>query len=281
VLRDAAAHGVRHVSFTGGEPTLHRDLTRIVETASAAGLTFSVVSNASTFGKVYRLLIEHRASFQGVTFSLDGAREETHDRLRGQGSFRQVMRAASVANFTGLPFTFNLVLTAGNRGDVAETVRLFGYLMAGDGVDDALALSLDERRTIEDEIRVLQKAASIPVLMAPGYFSESPFFPCGPLEGEEVNVDCRGNLTLCCQLSGFWADGNRPDIVANLHDMSFAEAVGRFRRRVLTYLGDKRARVASGTLSESDHFPCLYCVRYLGSVPRRVTLHTRVALAQA
>ena len=116
--------------------------------------------------------------------------------------------------------------------------------------------------------------------MAPGYYSESPFFPCGPLEGEEVNVDCRGNLTLCCQLSGFWAGADRPDVVANLHDMSFAEALGTFRQRVTTYLQDKRARVADGKFSESDHFPCLSCVRYLASSPQPVTLHRRVTLVQ-
>ena len=268
VLREAAACGVRHVSFTGGEPTLHPDFHQIVALSVEAGLTFSFVSNGSTFRKIYRHLLAHRESFHGVTFSLDGAREQTHDRIRGAGSYRQVMRAASVASVTGLPFTFNMVLTAENGVEVAEAVQQagalgsrgvrFGYLMAGDGVDvDALALSLRERRTIEDEIHALQKTASIPVVMAPGYYSESPFFPCGPLEGEEVNVDCRGNLTLCCQLSGFWAGADRPDVVANLHDMSFAEALGTFRQRVTTYLQDKRARVADGKFSESDHFPCL------------------------
>ena len=56
---------------------------------------------------------------------------------------------------------------------------------------------------VEAEIWRLQKSADVPVGMAPGYFSESPFFPCAPLELKEFNLDYRGNLTLCCHLSGY------------------------------------------------------------------------------
>jgi len=291
VLREASANGVTHVSFTGGEPTLHREFNAIVDRCVDAGCTFSLVSNGSTFRKVYRRFLAHRSSFHGVTFSLDGAREETHDRIRGAGSYRQVVRAASICNFTGLPFTLNMVLTAENCGQVEELVQLasalgsrgvrFGHLMPGHGVHtDALELSLDARRAVEDRIHALEKTAPVPVLMAPGHYSASPFFPCGPLELEEMNVDCRGNLTLCCHLSGYWGDERRPDVVASLHEMSLAEACAAFRYRVGTYLSDKRARVAQGEFSESDHFPCLYCVRYLGTAAQPVTLRKAVTLVQ-
>ena len=46
-----------------------------------------------------------------VTFSLDGAHEATHDRLRGTGSFRRVMRAASLCVVKELPFSLSMVVT--------------------------------------------------------------------------------------------------------------------------------------------------------------------------
>ena len=218
VLRDAAACGVNHVSFTGGEPTLHREFVRILDLCVEANCSFSFVSNGSTFRRVYRALLARRRSFSGVTFSVDGAREATHDELRGHGSYRQVLRAASICNFTGLPFTLNMVLTRENRMEVDALVDLagslgsggvrFGFLMPGDGVDAAaLALTPSERRIVESEIRRLQQTTPIPVVMAPGYYSESPFFPCGPLELEELNIDWRGRLTLCCQVSGYLVRG--------------------------------------------------------------------------
>jgi len=276
VLRDAPACGVNHVSFTGGEPTLHREFVRILDRCVEANCSFSFVSNGSTFRRVYRALLERRQWFSGVTFSLDGAREQTHDELRGRGSYRQVMRAASICNFTGLPFTLNMVLTQHNRLEVGALVGLaeslgsrgvrFGFLMPGDGVDAAaLALPANEMRAVETEIHSLRETASLPVVMAPGHYSESPFFPCGPLELEELNIDWRGRATLCCQVSGYWPDASRPDVIANLNDMSLLDAEVMFRRRVATYLADKRARVDRGEFRDVDHFPCAYCVDYLGS----------------
>jgi hypothetical protein len=84
------------------------------------------------------------------------------------------------------------------------------------------------------------------------------------LELEEFNVDYQGNLTLCCQLSGLSGANAGADIIANLRDTTFPAAMERFRRRVTDYLADKRACVERGAFRTLDHFPCWYCVRYLG-----------------
>ena len=101
--------------------------------------------------------------------------------------------------------------------------------------------------------------------MAPGYFSESPFFPCGPLELEEYNLDYQGNLTLCCQLSGYSGPASYGgDVIGNLKEITLTEACECFRQRVATYLADKRDKINRGEFSELDHFPCWYCLKYLG-----------------
>jgi hypothetical protein len=85
-------------------------------------------------------------------------------------------------------------------------------------------------------------------------------------------------MTLCCQLSGFWGDRPQaPDRVASLLDVTLPEALARFRRRVTTYLADKRARVAAGQFTELDHFPCRYCVSYLDAEPSFIPILRRPA----
>ena len=278
VLREGKGCGIDHLAFTGGEPTIHHQFLEIIRQVCEAGYTFSFVSNGINFPRLYPLLLLHRHSFTSVTFSLDGAHEETHDRLRGKGSYRRVMQAASVCVLKELPFTFNMVLTAQNRREVGEMVWLAGRLGSG-GVRfghlmftpetsmHGLDLSRQQRREVEAEIWGLQKSVTVPVGMAPGYFSASPFFPCAPLELNEFNLDYRGNLTLCCQLSGHSGANQETDVMGNLHEVSLAEACERFRQRVATYLADKRDRVSRGEFSELDHFPCWYCVKYLGKVP--------------
>ena len=279
VLREAKGCGIDHLVFTGGEPTIHNRFDEVVRRVCDAGYTFGFVSNGVRIPQIFPLLLDHRSSFAGATFSLDGAQEETHDSLRGRGSYRQVMRAASVFVLKDLPFTLNMVLTAQNRHEVEEMVRLgerlgsgavrFGHLMpTPDTAARKLDLSPTERRDVEAEIWRLQKSARVLVAMAPGYYSESPFFPCGPLELEEFNLDYKGNLTLCCQLSGYAGGTPGTDLMGNLNDVSMTEACRRFRERVETYLADKQDRVARGELTDLDHFPCWYCVKYLDKVPR-------------
>jgi MoaA/NifB/PqqE/SkfB family radical SAM enzyme len=278
VLAEGHECGIDHLSFTGGEPTIHPDFDGVVRRVCRAGYTFSFVSNGVRIPRIHALLVEYRRWFQGATFSLDGAREATHDALRGPGSYRQVLRAASVCVVKDLPFTLNMVITAQNRGEVAEMVELaarlgsggvrFGHLMPSpDIASRGLELSLKERRDVENEIWRLREIASVLVAMAPGYFSESPFFPCAPLELEEFNLDYRGNLTLCCHLSGYRRGAAGADVLGDLRHMSLGQALERFRQRVRVYLADKRDRVARGELGERDHFPCLYCVKYLNLVP--------------
>jgi MoaA/NifB/PqqE/SkfB family radical SAM enzyme len=278
VLHEGKDCGIDHLAFTGGEPTIHHQFTGIIRSVCETEYTFSFVSNGTNFRQIAPLLQRSRHWFAGATFSLDGAREATHDRLRGAGSYRRVMRAASLCVFKDFPFTLNMVLTAQNRGEVVDMIGLatrlgsqgirFGHLMpSSDTALHGLDLAPQERREVETEIWRLQKSALVPVSMAPGYFSAAPFFPCSPLELEEYNLDYRGNLTLCCQLSGLSGANQGTDVMGNLHDMGLAEACERFRQRVATYLADKQERISRGEFSELDHFPCWYCVKYLGKVP--------------
>jgi MoaA/NifB/PqqE/SkfB family radical SAM enzyme len=278
VLREGKGCGIDHLAFTGGEPTLHSQFAEIVPRVCKATYTYSLVSNGVNFPQVAPLLLRDRPWFAGVTFSLDGAREATHDRLRGRGSYRGVMRAASLCVMQELPFTLNMVLTAHNLPEVAEMVALaaqlgsagvrFGWLMpTPQTAQRGLDLGPQERRVVEAEIWDLRQRAPVTVGMAPGYFSTAPFFPCAPLELQEYNLDYRGNLTLCCQLSGYAGGTPDTDVVGNLHDMNLPEAVDRFHQRVATYLADKRAKVSRGAFGALDHFPCWYCVQYLDKVP--------------
>jgi MoaA/NifB/PqqE/SkfB family radical SAM enzyme len=280
VFREARDCGIDHLSFTGGEPSLYRDFERAVAGTCDAGCGFSFVSNGTRFLRLLPLLIRHRAWLQNVTFSLDGAREATHDGQRGPGSFRQVARAVTICTVRGIPFTFNMAITSRNVAEIPEIVELagklgargvrFGHLMPESRPRRSdLFLTALERRAAEFRIRELAGAAPIPVAIAAGYFSEDPYFRCAALSLTEYNLDCVGNVTFCCQLSGHPDMASRFDSIGNLHEISLAEACARFGRFAAKYMEDKRAAVERGEFREIDHFPCHYCVGYMSRTDRR------------
>jgi MoaA/NifB/PqqE/SkfB family radical SAM enzyme len=276
VLASAQTCGFDEISFTGGEPTVYPHFVEALRLAYEGGYRFGFVSNGQNFPRMYPRLLPYREKLSVITFSLDGASEETHDRLRGRGTFRKLMQAISVCVVADLPFTLNMVVTAHNRHEVGEMAQLarglgsrglrFGHLMpnhitTAQGFD----LSPWARKEVEAEIWHLRDTYSIPIAMAPGYHTTN-LFPCGPLKVQELNIDCQGNLTRCCHLSSHGDGVGQGDVIGNLSEMSFTEAYQRLVQENEQFHQKKLAHLAGGRFRDSDFFPCWYCSLYYRKV---------------
>ena len=66
VLREGKSCGIEQVSFTGGEPTIHRRFREIIERVAEAGYPFSFVSNGTTFPGSIRCCLNIVAGFLGL-----------------------------------------------------------------------------------------------------------------------------------------------------------------------------------------------------------------------
>lgn len=274
ILNSAKAHGFQHLSFTGGEPTLHSGFFEILQLVYEAGYTFGFVSNGWNFTGLYERLLPYRERLGFITFSLDGVREETHDRLRGKGSYRRVVQAITICMIKEIPFTLNMVITSQNRGELEEMKELavklgshglrFGHLLSNpSGSAQELYLSPEGRKEVEAVILLHSEDYPIVISIAPGYHTDD-LFPCAPLQMKEFNIDWRGNVSMCCHLSGH-GDGN-DHVIGNLDEMSFSEAYGRLSEFHEKFRREKQAHHAQGTFEDSDYFPCWYCENYFNKV---------------
>jgi MoaA/NifB/PqqE/SkfB family radical SAM enzyme len=87
-IRRAHAAGIKTITFLGGEPTFARsDLSVVLEECSTLGVEISINSNLLDYDLVMPLL--KFKSLKNITVSLDGASEETHDLMRGKGTFKR------------------------------------------------------------------------------------------------------------------------------------------------------------------------------------------------
>lgn len=269
VLAGGHALGFNVIGFTGGEPTTHRHFAAVLEHTCAAGYRFGFNSNGWNFVGIYPLLLPYRDWLGIITFSLDGACAATHDGLRGEGSFRRVLQAMSICVAEGLPFAVNMVVTAHNRGELAQMADLvqrlgssglrFGHLMPAP-ITTAMGCDLSpwERKCVEAAIADLRRTHSLPISLGPGYFT-TDLFPCAALQLQEINVDCHGNVTKCCHLSGHGAGAGQGDVAGNLRDMSFAAACQRLVEENAEFRRRKLARLAGGQFQDTDFFHCWYC----------------------
>ena len=88
-LANYAEIGGHSVAFSGGEPLLHPDLLNFVAFAGLQGLHATVVTNGTLLQEpVDEFLLNCGAT---LAISVEGPDAETHDAIRGAGSFKQVI----------------------------------------------------------------------------------------------------------------------------------------------------------------------------------------------
>lgn len=280
ILDQARAYGIRHVALTGGEPTVHPEIGRLLELTASKGFSYHIVTNAYDIGRLRPLLLEHhkRGALSGVSISLDGASEETNDAIRGEGVFRRVMETIAFLHASGVPFSLQMVV---NRLNLPE-IEQYGLMAAELGarkvyfaypqptpelVRRGLMPSPEEAEAVKARVLKLAGALNIEVYLSVGYKVEQPFFSCRALQMTALSVDYKGRLVFCCQLSGYvGSPPDGPDVVADLREVPLAEAHKRLVEKIGRFQLDLIERIERGEVHEGDMFPCIYCARYFGKL---------------
>jgi MoaA/NifB/PqqE/SkfB family radical SAM enzyme len=269
------------IALTGGEPTLHPDFEGVLDAIVEHGFTWHMVTNARRFERLMALMARvpaRREALTAINLSLDGADEATHDAIRGEGSFREVMLAATLCHAHGIPFIFQMVVNRKNSaqieamGMLAATLKArtvsFSILQAtGTPLDDDLYLSARAWRDVQDRIARLREVLKIEVAMPEGFHVEQPFHVCDPWASQQLHVDVEGRLNLCCQHAGVPSEhegATPPDVAGSLHEMSLAEAHARLLDIIHDAQKARLARIAKGPLDAWDHFPCNDCMKHFG-----------------
>jgi len=183
LYRQAARAGLVQLVVWGGEPTLRRDLPRLLWGAKEAGLLVTLISNGHLLGRRWP---ELRGSVDTLILSVDDL-GEAHDQMRGiPGLFARLeMLVGRLAEDPLKPrLLLNTVLSAANPGALERVAPLAKRWGAGlyfcpmetgqmqsegfDGRMADLALPADElRRAAAGALRL--KAAGYPLLSTERY----------------------------------------------------------------------------------------------------------------
>ncbi len=119
---ELASLGSFRLGLTGGEPLLRKDLFDILDAATGRGLHPCLTTNALLVDERFAREIGKR-DLVWLNVSLEGARPETNDAIRGADVFDRVMEKLTLLG-RHARFTLAFTLTQRNLGEVADCVAL-------------------------------------------------------------------------------------------------------------------------------------------------------------
>lgn len=178
-LRQLARRGYNHVTFTGGEPTLHPRILDILKEAKALNYHTYMTTNGGLFAakKFCRLALPH---IDELCFSVHGHNAQTHDSLtRHKNSFsllkKAIQNAGSGAKTTCC--TANVVLS---RRNILVLPKILSYIFSwthirgllislvapqGNGLTHyrSLAIRLSDIRAIAPTLATLSRRRKMPI----------------------------------------------------------------------------------------------------------------------
>lgn len=282
ILRQAHQCGIRHISLTGGEPTLHPAWSDLLFALAERGLKFSILTNGYQFKqRTLPMVLKPtvRRHLNSICFSLDGASANSHDALRGEGSFHEVTEAANLCRLSNIPFKIKTVVTNGNKKELAEIALLGSALGTKQhsflalvptprSLEQALVPSVREMRELYSLITgSLVSAMKADITLEGPWGCNSALFTCNAYQ-QFYSVDHLGNLLFCCNLSHVYTEAKLEtmgrEFLADLKEEPLEKGIIQHYRLLARFTEDRLDEARYRTVLFP--YPCLWCLKYFGKL---------------
>lgn len=124
-ITQAKPLGLRSVKLTGGEPLLHPLFRDIVSLLRENQLSIVIETNGLLIDEGLAAFLAEGENKPFISVSIDGAKPETHDHLRGvPGAFRRSMKAIEELVKVGFKPQIICTLHQGNRHEIDELTEM-------------------------------------------------------------------------------------------------------------------------------------------------------------
>ncbi|MEU6743665.1 radical SAM/SPASM domain-containing protein [Streptosporangium sandarakinum] len=113
--------GGSKLTILGGEPTLHPDYIRIIRDARALGYEHVITTSNGLKPAARKFAQMTPEDFSYVQISLDGGSPDSHDRVRGTGTFNEALE--TIAQLCERGFDTRIICTV-NRANLGDCLNL-------------------------------------------------------------------------------------------------------------------------------------------------------------
>ena len=119
-----AEYGFRgHINVTGGEPLLSEHLFPLLSLFEESGVTFGLLTNGTLLNEENTARLAEFSKLSFVQISIDGTKE-THDSVRGKGSFDKAMQGFGLLRGAGIQTMAAFTCHKRNLHELKDVIKL-------------------------------------------------------------------------------------------------------------------------------------------------------------
>ena len=135
VIKEALEVGIKHITFTGGEPLLRHDIWKLIEEAYDNNIYTSLITNGILMSKK---VIDRIVKFEVDCYlSLESASKIEHERIRGKNTWNYVTQAINMLEYEGVEYGIIATISKINLDNVWK----IPYLMLDNGWSNVHSIS--------------------------------------------------------------------------------------------------------------------------------------------
>ncbi|MFH0940648.1 MAG: radical SAM protein [Candidatus Omnitrophota bacterium] len=282
----AKRFGLDSIHLTGGEPFLYEALPQVLKMAQDNDIPVTFSTNGLLLKKNAELIERYKKTIRLLNISLDSLYRDIHEKIRGVGTFEQVLGAFDFCRSRRLPFG---ILTCLNKLNCEGPINLVRFarkhkasqiffstaLPCTNTKDNELILSEQQRSKIHQELIRLSRVSSmdffrlfyVPVYIAESIFASNNIVMCNNQSLRVVTLDVDGSVHFCCFMTQYDLAGEveKRLRIVSLRDVSFHEGFKLFSENIHRLLISRIEDFNDQTSQkkDADFNSCFYCYRKL------------------
>ncbi len=286
-VNGAKRFGLDSIHLTGGEPFLYEALPQVFKMAQDNDIPVTFSTNGLLLEKNAELIERYKNTIRLLNISLESPSRDIHEKIRGAGTFEQVLGAFDFCRSRRLPFGILACLNKLNYNEPVSLVRFARkhkasqiffstVLPCANTRDNELILSEQQRSKVFQELIRLSRVSSmdffrlfyVPVHIAETIFASNNIVMCNNQSLRAVTLDVDGSVHFCCFMTQYdlASEVEKRLRIVSLRDVSFHEGFKLFseniHRLLLSRIEDFNDQTSQN--KGADFNSCFYCYRKLG-----------------
>jgi radical SAM protein with 4Fe4S-binding SPASM domain len=202
--------GIPHIVFTGGEPTLRKDLSELITKSEANGQITGLITNGRQLSKPGYLKELVKVGLDHVQITVESHKPETHDKIvKDEGAWKETTEGLKMAIKEDVYVSTNTTIMQDNYSEILDTIKFLhelgvknvscnSLIRAGSG-KDARGVTFEKLTVLLKEVREFAESNDMNFV----WYTPTPYCELNPVNLDLGIRNCTAcTINLACEPNG-------------------------------------------------------------------------------